>query len=392
MNKGRLKIILPVVLALLVTAGLGWFYFFYPTAVVEITPESDTVEEELELSANPALDNLDREQGILPLREFEVTLTDEDTVRTTGENFTGVTRAAGKVRFVNEREDSVVISAGTELKNTDGVVFETAEDVEVPGQEVEYLMDVAVGKQSGQAEAEIQAVEKGSDGNVATGTIKQLEEELQGISVINPEPTRGGEDKEITVISDYDIQRLEQSLEEKVRSGLMSRIYSRLGGNYQIIEDDISYSEIEYDIEEDSGEQAEEVSGTATLVASGFLVPVEDLNTLTYEKLRKVAGDNYSLRGREFSIEEIGLAEADNELYNIIMNVEVPVIRNINVGDLSSSLAGLDIEEARDYLEEREDIRDYKLRGEGPVLPGFSFAIRVNLLEPEAREVFQIYE
>ncbi|MFW5999336.1 MAG: baseplate J/gp47 family protein [Halanaerobiaceae bacterium] len=392
MKMGKVKIILPVVLALLVTAGLAWFYFFYPTVEVEITPESRIVEEEIVLSSAEDLEETDRGQGILPLREFEVTLTDEGSVRTTGEDSTGVTRAEGKVKFVNEREESVVIPAGTVLRNVENIAFETVEEIEVPGVEVEYLMDVAVGKESGQAEVGIRALEKGSAGNVSTGTIKRMEEKLEGISVINPEPTRGGENSEIAVVSKSDIESLEQNLEEKVRSGLMTRIYRRLGGNYQIIEDDISYSELEFDIGAETGEQAEKVSGTATLVASGYLVPAKDLNSLTYDKLREVSGDNYNLRGREFSIEKIGLAENDNELYNVLMNVKVPVMDKIDESDLSSSLAGLDRKEAREYLEGRNDIRDFSLQGSGQALPGLSFAIRVNTMEPEAREVFQIYE
>jgi len=391
-KKGKLKIILLILPGVILIGVLSWIYLYYPLVFVEVTPGTDIVEEELTISASPQITGIDSENRILPLRKFEVTLTDEDVVRTTGKNYIGKTRAEGKVRFVNNREEKVTVSAGTRVENMDGVIFETVEDVVVPGVEVDYLMDVAVGEKAGQNEAGIRAVQEGSQGNVSTGTIRSMQEDISGIDVVNPEPTGGGEDKEVLTVSEYDVERLTEQLEQKVKSGLLTRIYRQLGGNHRVIEKDIDYSEVDLNFDLEVGERGEEVGGTATLVASGYLLPIEGLNSFTYNILRENMGEDNMLVGREFSVQEIRLAEKENGLYNVIMNVGVPVCEKVETGEIARALAGYDLEKAHDYLEKREDIKDFAIDSENSVLPGFSFAIRVSLLEPEDREVFQIYQ
>ena len=391
-KKGKLKIILFILPGVILIGVLSWIYLYYPLVFVEVTPGTDIVEEELTISASPQITGIDSENRILPLRKFEVTLTDEDVVRTTGKNYIGKTRAEGKVRFVNNREEKVTVSAGTRVENMDGVIFETVEDVVVPGVEVDYLMDVAVGEKAGQNEVGIRAVEEGSQGNVSTGTIRSMQEDISGIDVVNPEPTGGGEDKEVLTVSEYDVERLTEQLEQKVKSGLLTRIYRQLGGNHRVIEKDIDYSEVDLNFDLEVGERGEEVGGTATLVASGYLLPIEGLNSFTYNILRENMGEDNMLVGREFSVQEIRLAEKENGLYNVIMNVGVPVCEKVETGEIARALAGYDLEKAHDYLEKREDIKDFAIDSENSVLPGFSFAIRVSLLEPEDREVFQIYQ
>ena len=97
------------------------------------------------------------------------------------------TRAKGYVRFSKSGPTwfEIYIPKGTRVATQDGsVVFRTTQDAILPG--ATTYVDVP-----------IEAVEPGSQGNVAANTITKLVDPISGIeSVTNPEPTTGGRDAE----------------------------------------------------------------------------------------------------------------------------------------------------------------------------------------------------
>lgn len=89
-------------------------------------------------------------------------------------------KARGKV--IIEGDDGTRIDAGFIVGTPNEVNFVTTEDVRINGDSVEV---------------EVEAIEAGQDGNVPAGAISEIVTPIVGVSsVVNPEPTSGGRDRE----------------------------------------------------------------------------------------------------------------------------------------------------------------------------------------------------
>ena len=375
---------------MLLILGMAYFYFLYPTAEVEITPVIREESQQLELVGSTSISSIDWDSNTLPLHQISIDLIDQQELKTSGARLIGEIKARGIVKFINERQEEVKIPAGTIVMTNAGNKFRTSEDLLIPSLQIDYLMDVPVGMKAGQGEVAIEALTKGTVGNINTGRIKQLEKKLEQIHVINPEPTRGGRDKRLSVVTADDITRLKKTINNQLRSGLITKLYQRLGGNYRIIEQGIEFSEPEITFSHQVGETAEVLKATASLTASGYVIRNNELDRLSTKKIREALPVDLQLASSGINISTILLEEMTANLYNIKMEVLTPLIPKIDTGSIIKQIQGMEITSARKMLEEREDIESYRIISKTNNIPGFSFAIKVKVAEPESYQVFKM--
>ncbi len=371
---------------------LGWIYFYYPVATIIVRPQAAAVRQDIQILASLKRENIDWENNILPLHKFEVTLTDDEEIDASGQNVIGKTRATGNVRFVNEKEEKVKIPAGTILLAKNGKKYRTISNVTIPGMKIDYLMDVQVGRKAGQIEAKVEALEKGSAGNIPIGNINKLAQPLENIHVINPEPIRGGEDIVTTVVAVDDIDKLRNTLAEKIRTSLLNKIYIKLGGNFRLLTDEIEYSNVEYNFAHQVGDAAEVLKGSATIVAKGYLLRNNELDRLVTNIFEKNLKAGQKLLSGGVIIKNLKLAEKSDELYNIIMESTGAVVPGINIDKITEELRGNNLKTAHRILGENEKISEYKIttRNESSTLPTISFAIKVIVEDPGVQQVINI--
>ncbi|RMH00618.1 MAG: hypothetical protein D6706_03495, partial [Chloroflexi bacterium] len=135
------------------------FLYYVPTATVTLPLEAWPVQATRIVTADPAVDGVLADSGVLPARLITVTQTWQGDLVPTGVVEVPGTSARGRVLFVNETADPVVIPAGTELSTETGVVFQTLETITLAG---------VLGST---AEVEVTAVSPGPEGNVPADTV-----------------------------------------------------------------------------------------------------------------------------------------------------------------------------------------------------------------------------
>lgn|GEM_PF-1310984 len=375
-------------LLIMVILGLAYLYFLYPTATIEIRPIMRELNDQLQISGSPAINSIDWENNILPLHLTEMEITGEDEIKTTGIKLVGHTPARGIVKFINEAPEAVKIPAGTIVRTEDGTGFKTLKEITVPGLEVDYLMDVPVGMKAGQAEVEVEALVKGSKGNVSIGRVRFLEKDIDKVHVVNPEPIRGGEDKRISIVSEDDLKRARESLEERLKTKLITEFYQKMGGNYRIIEEELVYKNLDISVNHQVGDVADTIKVQGTLTASGQLIKNSELDRLVTNLYQRKLPEGYQLMNTGININNIVLEEKDTNLYNIELELQAPVIPEIDCDYLARQLMGMDVNEARRVLEERTDIKDFYINSRSETLPRVGFALKVIITEPEEMRVF----
>ncbi|MFW5981582.1 MAG: baseplate J/gp47 family protein [Halanaerobiaceae bacterium] len=383
--------IVSVFLILLIIA-MSYLYFIYPTASVEIYPRANETSYEFGIKASNQISNIDWEKMILPLHMTEVRISTEKEVQTTGVRLIGDKKASTSVRFINERKSSVDIPAGTIIKSEAGTKFRTVEDIVVPGLDVDYLMDVPVGMKAGQKEVKVEALTAGSQGNLSFGEIKILEKPLENIYVINPEASRGGSDKKISYLSEEDIERAKILLKEDLKSKLLTKVYQELGGNYRVIEEEISFSDPEYFHDYEIGEETDTFTIKGELLASAYLLKNNELDRVATNIFKEKISDTQELMSSGISINSLRLEETGENMYNVNIEASAPVLAKIDTSSIARNLSGMEVDMAEQYLEEIEYLDYYNIESESEILPKISFAINVTIGDNEAHRVINLKE
>src|SRR5690606_9427917 len=105
-------------------------------------------------------------QGNLPLKLQEKQDELSVSLATTGRKRVGDVPARGTVYFINSGVNPVIVPKGTVVATKTGTKFVTTKPVVVPKKSTRYELGVPTGENYGQAEVEVEAVEKGTVGNV----------------------------------------------------------------------------------------------------------------------------------------------------------------------------------------------------------------------------------
>lgn len=381
------------ILILLIMAT-AYFYFLYPTATINIQPVVKKARQDIKIKGSTEINNIDWENMVIPVHMTEVEINGEEIVQTTGAKLIGETYATGVVKFINENKEKVEIPAGTIVMTGSGLKFETLKDVTVPALKVDYLMDVAVGMKAGQAEAQIQCTKKGSKGNINIGRITNLENQIKDVHVINPEPVHGGKDQRISLVSKQDVEKARSILSNKLKSRplLISKVYQELGGNYRILEEDITYTDPVFSFDKEIGEPAEQLKVSAKLTARGYLIKNNELDRLLTSIFKEKLPDNMQLVSSGINVESLELEEKQKSMYNIKIGINAQVIPVIDTDNLVRRLTGRDIIKAQSILAEMNNVENFKIDTKTSTLPRLGFAIKVVITEPEEMKVFKFQE
>jgi len=184
--------------SILVLAGV-----LLPRASVTVRPDRRPFHGTVGLWIDPDLENGSTANRISG-RKLKLSVSGESRIETTGRTRLPSVASAGEVSFRNLTDDPVEIPAGTGVR-ADAVRFLTGARATLEGgRDAEVSLPIV-------------AAQPGRSGNVAAGTIDSVEGELGfALSVINLEPTRGGQDVLAGAVSPEDFTTLRNNLESEL--------------------------------------------------------------------------------------------------------------------------------------------------------------------------------
>jgi hypothetical protein len=231
-RRRRSRVVPLVAIALAVTLiGLAAYgaYVFVPTATITLRPHLVAVGPvSADVVADPRVAVVDPGEGVIPAQTVRMPLSAEADFPTTGSRVT-TTRAAGEVRFRSTNTVSeVTVAADTRVFTSDGIGFETTEQVTVP----RAVFDTGT---PGVVDAPIRARRAGEGGNVAADRITVLPASLaeQQVSVNNPRATSGGArlEQKLVARDDYDaaVETLAGRLAEELAAALLDPALAPVG-------------------------------------------------------------------------------------------------------------------------------------------------------------------
>lgn len=181
------------ILGSLLAAALVFMVVIGPTATVVVAPKSKALGPfEFDLRAGP--------DGEISSAQTLVAngLSQNYPAKATGER-TEPIRAKGVARFSNANTQEVRVAKGTFVRTRDNVRFQTMEEKVIPRSTIELF---PLGVKLGTVDIPIEALDAGTGGNVAAGTVTTMDR--NDVGVTNPQPTSGGEIKKFAVVTQSD--------------------------------------------------------------------------------------------------------------------------------------------------------------------------------------------
>jgi len=322
---------------------------------VKVTANERILQKNLEIILDPQLAESDFTKNLLKVSLEEKEIKGEDTLSTTGISLVG-DKAQGKVKLFNKTFTDKTFSANTIFKYED-IAFVLNEEVTVPaavseeeddGQNIDY----------GSVEVALTAQDIGAEGNIGKDSklaVADFSENTYSATAI--EDFSGGSSREIRVVSQKDLDNLQNQLKENLYAIAVKEFKEESkDGVYYVPTGESRIVDFAYDHEE--GDEVETLSLTMTLAVEAVKYSSSDLKQLAEEVLLLDLPENY-----EFVDEEPSLLSDEPQLMTdgsnrLVLDAELSAKAKakINQEALNDLVLGKSLEEAKNNLEEQETI------------------------------------
>jgi hypothetical protein len=380
--------LLPVILILVFTIVLAVWWFIQPKAVVTVYPKIQKLNFPATVLISTAYQDENIPEGKIPAKILEKNSETSVQITASGRKMVGVAPATGRVTFINQTKQPVVVSKGSLVTGKGGARFLTGSNVLVPPKSTKVQDGIAVGEDYGRAEVDIVAEKKGTLGNQPAKSITRVEGKYQYLlKVTNVLPTKNGADQQVAVVTLEDVKRAESEAKRQMQLSGPDEISSLVSRDYLYLSDLAKLEILKIVSTPEIGGESEAVQTRIEyrgILLAPLMVGIHKYLGLQLEKNLppdfQVQGDNIEL----VSTKVISTAENESRLELVGRGQVKGVLRQQKIRDL---IIGKTLPQAKEILSKENEIDSFKIKiTEGSKLPGFGFQIKVLLPAGAGRE------
>tara|TARA_Y100000588_G_scaffold395083_1_gene519683 strand:- start:6139 stop:7512 length:1374 start_codon:yes stop_codon:yes gene_type:complete len=293
---------------------VGVFYYVVPSSSVVISPRVQNIPVDVGVRIDPDAGAVDIDRGIVPALITEVEVSESLTKPTTGRRREPSSHAEGLVTLRNRTDQALELPMGSRVTSVDGVVFLTKAPLLVPA-----TLKVGATSIPGEASVVVRADLPGLSGNAPPLSITQVSGDLGAkLEVFNPQAFRGGDEREVFLVTQRDMDELSSVLLERLQSAAIERlrrqrethqdlvVWSPAAGNPQILEE--SFSAL---IDDRTGE----LTLTMAIRAQATMFSVADAKAVIRDRIMSNPDHQYfdvdlvDIRGHKVLAENQGLMD-----------------------------------------------------------------------------------
>jgi len=393
-SKGGLppRALIVVAALALVTVGVLLVYVLSLRVVVTVVPATVRITETVIIAADPTgrrPSAADVTIGItVPSEVLSVDVEHSMEIPTTGERREGIAPAVGEVLLINSSLDPITVPARTKLTTSDGIEFETVNDVVVGAKTITTRAGIKVGETNGTAVVAASASNPGSEGNVPAQSITAIKGPLAGkLQVVNENEFRGGRDRVTRVVAQADVERLIEISESYMLQDGAARLRKLAGIDRYLLlptlELHVKSSRIYPDVSMESDRVSIDIEGRVDLATVHF----RDLSAAIEDKLSAAMGDGFRLLADQLQIDSLSCAKLSSGIVAISVDVNATFVADIDERLVAAALAGVRVEEARQRLLESGELAEFAVDRHIDRFPRWSQLIDVTVAGPAEIEV-----
>ncbi len=334
-------------IGLIALALFGLTLYLLPQATVSLVPARTQIISSIDITARTGIDEPDYLNKLTPARVVQARVEGFGTTPTTGQEQAPVGKATGVVTFINRTPREITVPEGTILRTTFGenIRFRTTDEVTVPA---------GIGRQ---AEAQIEAVEPGLEGNVPALTINEIEGSLNlSLRVSNPFRTEGGTVERVATVTQADKDRLLNELSAQLQQQAYEELAKNLRQGEYIPPETVQTYILAATYDRFAGEHADELGLQLQILARGMAVDMAGARELAERSLRESAPPDKFLLAETIRTGEPHFTLFGDEFVNFSLTASGEVIEPISAGDVRAVLTGAPADKASQLLEENFDL------------------------------------
>jgi hypothetical protein len=371
-----------------------FFYLFLSNVTIEITPNQQVLQKNVEIILDPQAEASDFSQNLMKVSLVQKEVSGEDVASTTGVSLVGE-KAKGKVELFNKTFTDKTFAAGTSLKyenDDESVLFVLDEEVTVPAAESEEeekegergrVTDIDYGS----LEVTVTARDIGAEANIKEDSkllVANFSEDTYSATAI--ENFTGGFSREVRVVSPDDLSNLLNQLREELNQIAADEFQAESkDGTYFVPTGNSEIINSQYDYEE--GDEIETLSLSMTLEVEAVQYSSDDLKQLAEEVLLLELPENYVFVDEKPSLLSGEPVLMDDDSDRLVLDAELSAKAKANIDSnlIQDLVVGKTVEEAKNNLKEQELIDQAEIIFQPSFMSKFFYKIpkdsaRFNLL------------
>lgn len=307
-----------------------------PSAEIVIVPASEEVTATARVRLNPVADEPDLELGVAPAVTFRHVFEATLVTVTTGEVDVPDERATVLLQFFNPGDSELLISAGRQVDDENGISFTTDEDLAVPAGSF--------------ANVDATAVFAGVISNVASGGLTFTVGLPEGVTVVNWSQATGGTDKTVQAVGDDDVDRI-QELAKTVLRRIGERELFEAVGDDTVFPQTLSVSIFSQNSLSNLGEPTEVFEVDFTAVATALVITDEQAARYGAELIASELEAGFELLPGSTTA-TVGSARIDGGTLTVLLEATGLVAELVDEVAVSEALSGMSPAEATIQLEQ----------------------------------------
>lgn len=335
-----------IAIALLVgTFALGQFFSRFE-AIIKINAKSQDTD--FKITASAGISEVQKQQ--IPGTLISEQAQSKQSTTTTGTKKIGQ-NATGEVTVFNWTTAPKTFSKNTSIISKSGIKFSLTSDVEVASRSAST---------PGQSKVNVQATNTGESGNLAGGndfTFQEFDELL--FSAHNDNIMTGGSEKQITVVSQDDLTKLEKSTKDALTEQLKATLKSKYPDK-KLEDNALNIKIISRNFDKKLDEEATILNLNLTLEVATIAYSPDDLKAAVTQSALDPAG-NLQANPQDTEVLE-STAKITNDTLTITGKGRVKLVPKLNIEELKSKIAGKSSKEARSLILQNSDFSNVEFK------------------------------
>lgn len=355
-EKFRTRLILGGVLLVLLIVGAVLAFFVLPKAQITLKTDTQDVDSNLTLAADPAATEVDLERKVIPAKNEEFRKTDTEKVPATGQKDLG-TKAAGTISFsipcsaVSGNPPTIPPGTTVTTNNlafiTDGSTSLTTPDFNGG------CKFVGTGSVTSQSPGEQFNVEASRTFAVSG---------YSSVSGVNPNPFAGGTSKIVKVVRQEDVDLAKQRINDRTAADGPKELEKKLqDGGYKALPDTLTSGNATVSSSPAVAAEANEVTVTATTVFTMLGVKEDDLKKIVEEDAKsKIDASKQQIQDNGISDATIKVVgdKKPNTRTELSFQTTVTAGPQLDAEALKKEIAGKKRGEVQEIFKQRPGVQD----------------------------------
>lgn len=336
-----IAIILPVILILAIGLIGAYIYLLRATVTISISPKAVDQSEDITFATEGGNDF---DNNVIEAKTNSISLSGKTSTNATGKKEVG-TKAKGTVTLFNSADVKKQLQEGTTITSSNNLDFTLDKDVTIAS----ATGDIFSGIKSGTAQVAVTAKQIGTEYNIPSN-IKFSIGGNSSLAAKNESAFSGGTKKNVTVISQKDIDKVTEELPDSLMEKAKEDLANKLSDGETTLTVVPDFKPSKKDFSGAVGEEAKTLTLSSSVTFAAITYNNKDLVSFTKTMIQKNFDPKLTVSDQDIQNTLKNTKKTDNESVTATLIMKARLLPKIDKEGLKTQLAGKSFADATEIL------------------------------------------